>query len=520
MGHRAAVVQATAATNSIGGVEMSENAVLAFDHITKTYPGVVALKDVSLNIPKGTIHAICGENGAGKSTLIKTLSGAIAPDSDGGTITVFGHKYTALTPQRARDIGIEVIYQEFNLAPHLSIMENMFLGSFPGKFSLVNYKEMEKRTREVFQMMEVDLNPRAPVKSLSVGMMQIVEIAKAISRDAKILVMDEPTAPLTEKEIEILFKLVRKLREKEITIIYISHRLNEIFDICDNVTVMRDGSIIGTHKVCEYSREDLVKEMVGRTFSEVFPDRVHAYGEELMRVENLCGGMVQDISFTLHRGEILALAGLVGAGRTEMLRMLFGADGVASGEIYVKGKKTDFSHPTDAVKLGIGMVPEDRMNHGVALSLPIRNNIVLATLKKISRFSLINMKQEKEMLEEQKNRLRIKTDSLKRNVGSLSGGNQQKVVLAKWLAAGSEILLLDEPTRGIDVGSKSEIYRLMDDLTKQGYGIIMVSSEMEEVLGMSDRLVVMSEGKYMGTIEAGSTDFTQEKVLDLASGNR
>lgn len=498
---------------------MASDSVLKFSHITKTYPGVVALKDVSLTVAQGSVHAICGENGAGKSTLIKTLSGAIAPDANGGSIEVFGQKFSALTPLKARELGIEVIYQEFNLAPDVSIMENMFMGDFPGKHHLVNFTAMEKAAKETFKMMNVDINPRRPVKELSVGYMQLVEIAKAVSRNARIIVMDEPTAPLTENEVEILFQLIRRLRNQGVTIIYISHRLNEIFDICDRVTVMRDGQIINTHEINEFTRDDLVREMVGRPLKEVFPKRFHEYGEELLRVEHMSGGMVKDVSFTLHKGEILSLAGLVGAGRTETLRMIFGADGIATGDVYVRGRKVNFKGPGDAVALGIGMVPEDRMNHGVALELPLKNNMILVALKKISRLMKINTKKEKEILGVQKERLRIKAPSLQVAAKSLSGGNQQKVVISKWLAAGSEILLLDEPTRGIDVGAKSEIYQLMNELTQQGYGIIMVSSEMEEVLGMSDRIIVMCEGEQMGMIEAGSLGFSQENILNLASGN-
>ena len=499
---------------------MSGNVVLTFDHITKTYPGVVALKDCSLEVREGTVHAICGENGAGKSTLIKTLSGAIAPDQDGGSITIFGKKYNALTPASARELGIEVIYQEFNLAPDVSVMENMFLGSFPGRRGLVDFKEMERRAREIFTTMGVDIDPRKPVKSLSVGYMQMVEIAKALVRGAKILVMDEPTAPLTEKEIGILFGLIEKLRKDGITIIYISHRLNEIFEVCDLVTIMRDGEIISTHDTKEITKDDLVRGMVGRTLKETFAARDHRCGEELLRVEHITGGLVEDISFTLHRGEILCLAGLVGAGRTESLRLIFGADRAESGSVYVKGKKVRVRSHKRAVAEGIGMVPEDRMNHGAALDLPIRNNISLASLRHISKFGVINARAEKKLLEHQKDSLRIKTPSLMTAAKNLSGGNQQKVVIGKWLAADTDILLLDEPTRGIDVGAKSEIYALMNELTARGCGIVLVTSEMEEVLGLADRVIVLHEGTIMGTVEAGSPDFTQERILALASGER
>lgn len=498
------------------GVE--HETVLSLTNLSKTYPGVKALKNVSLDVRRGEVHAIVGENGAGKSTLIKAIAGAISPDAGSGSIVVDGRTFHSLSPHEARELGIEVIYQEFNLAPDVSVMENMFMGFFPDKSGLVDFKGMEKHAREVFAMMKVDIDPRVRVRYLSVAYMQLVEIAKAITRKAKILIMDEPTAPLTNNEVDLLFDLIKRLREQKITIIYISHRLNEIFDISDRVTVMRDGEIISTHDTSEMTREQLVKQMVGRTLGETFPVRKREKREELLRVEHLSGRKVKDISFSLHQGEIFCLAGLVGAGRTETMRFLYGADRMESGDIYYQGKKVRVHSPTNAIALGLGMVPEDRMNHGVSLELSIRHNIALAIIRRISKLLFINSRKEKEIVNQQSASLRIKADSLNTAVKKLSGGNQQKVVLAKWLAANTEVLLLDEPTRGIDVGAKQEIYKLMNELTKQGVGILLISSEMEEVLGLADRVLVLFEGKAMGFVEAGTPAFTQENILTLASG--
>lgn len=498
---------------------MQENVILSVKNITKTYPGVVALKDCSLDIKRGEVHAIVGENGAGKSTLIKVIAGAISPDQGHGRLIVNNNEFHSLSPLVSRNLGIEVIYQEFNLAKDLSVMENMFLGFFPGKKYIVNYKEMERKTREIFQLMKINIDPHAIVGDLSVGYMQLVEIAKAISRDAKIIIMDEPTAPLTTNEISLLFDLIKRLKEKEITIIYISHRLNEIFEISDRVTIMRDGEIVTTDDTSNMTREMLVKLMVGRTFSETFPLRTRKKGEELLRVEGLETSKVKDISFSIHKNEIFCLAGLVGAGRTETLRAIFGADKIEHGEIFLKGKKVHIHSPRDAVRFGIGMVPEDRMNQGVALELSIKHNIILAIVNKISRFMFVNTKKEKTILDNQQNALKIKADSLNALVKNLSGGNQQKVVVAKWLARESEILLMDEPTRGIDVGAKQEIYKLMNSLAEQGFAIIMVSSDMEEVMGMADRILILSEGRPMGAVEFGTEEFNQVHILNLASGH-
>ncbi|MCB6203237.1 sugar ABC transporter ATP-binding protein [Extibacter muris] len=488
--------------------------ILELKNLTKTYPGVVALDDVSLDIRRGEIHALCGENGAGKSTLIKLVSGAITPDT--GTISINGQAYGQMTPALSKKLGIEVIYQEFNLIPNLSVAENIFIGDYPGNKVTVDFARMEEKAKEVFRLMKVDLNPRSMVKDLTVAYMQLVEIAKALSKNVKILIMDEPTAPLTTNEVEILMDLVQHLKEQGVTIVYVSHRLNEIYDICDRLTVFRDGQMIETRETNDIRRKELVSLMVGREVSETYPERKASRGEIVLEVRGLSGAGARNISFQLHKGEILGLAGLVGAGRTETARMIFGADIADAGEIFLNGKKTEFRNPSDAVALGIGLVPEDRKEQGVILSKSIRENITLPIIKSIARGTVINRRKEDRILNVHKESLRIKTPSFRQKVGNLSGGNQQKVVLSKWLASGSRILIFDEPTRGIDVGAKQEIYTLMNELTEKGISIIMISSEMEEIMGMSDRILVLCEGRATGILERH--EFSQEHIMGLASG--
>lgn len=494
---------------------MLENSALIIKNITKTYPGVVALDHVSLEFQKGEIHALVGENGAGKSTIIKLISGAIAPSE--GTIEVEGKEYEGMSPILSRSLGIEVIYQEFNLIPTLSVAENIFMGEYPGNGVVIDFKEMERRTKEVFELMKVDINPQTLVKDLTVAYMQLVEIAKAISKNAKILIMDEPTAPLTNNDVDILLDLVVNLKKKGVTIIYVSHRLNEIYRIADRLTILRDGRKIDTKKIEDISRKELVSHMVGRDVSETYPERTHQPGDIVLEVKNLCGNGATGINFQVRKGEILGLAGLVGAGRTETARMIFGADILEAGEIYVEGKLVHIKSPEEAMSYGIGLVPEDRKLQGVILSRSIKDNITISILKRISRFTLINKNKENELIDKYKKDLNIKTPSFEQKVGNLSGGNQQKVVLSKWLASDSKVLIFDEPTRGIDVGAKQEIYHLMNQLSKNGMAIIMISSEMEEILGMSDRILVLCEGKTTGIVD--KSEFTQEYIMELASGN-
>lgn len=490
------------------------NVFLELAHITKYYPGVKALNDVSVEFEKGEVHALVGENGAGKSTLIKILAGAIEPNA--GKIVLNGKDYEKMTPQLSKELGIEVIYQEFNLMPSLSVAENIFCGSYIGNGITISMKKMEEETEKIMEMMGVHISPKTLVRDLSVAYMQIVEIAKAISKNAEILVMDEPTAPLTNKEVEILFHVIDGLKKKGVTIIYISHRLNEIFQIADRITVLRDGNKINTHKGNQVSRQKLIFDMVGREVTETYPARDNRIGETVLELRHIHGNGVKDISFEVHKGEILGLSGLVGAGRTETIRMLFGADPKISGQFILNGREITPKSPKEAVKEGILLIPEDRKRQGVVLNLPIYMNVTLPILPKISKCMVINKKLEQQMVEEQRIALKIKTPTIQQLVKNLSGGNQQKVVLAKWLVCQGQVLIFDEPTRGIDIGAKQEIYHLMNELCAQGMAIIMISSEMEEIIGMSDRIVVLSEGTQTATLER--SEFKQETILHYASG--
>lgn len=493
---------------------MRENQiVLSLKNISKSFPGVLALNNVSVDFLKGEVHALLGENGAGKSTLIKVLAGAHSPDE--GAICIEGDSYTDMNPRLAKQLGIQVIYQEFNLIPTLSAAENIFLGNFIGNGLIVNKKAMIQKTEELFESLHVKLDPRLLVRDMSPAQQQIVEIAKSISRDVKILVMDEPSAPLTLNEVRAMFDIVRTLKAKGVTIIYISHRMEELFEISDRITVMRDGCYISTKNTKETNRKELVSLMVGRELKETYPSRNVTPEQKVLEVRQLSGNGFQNVSFELKKGEILGFSGLVGAGRTELMRGLFGAEPTYAGEIYVEGQKVRITSPEDAIKLGIGLIPEDRKQQGVILRSTVKSNISLPNLKSLSRFTVVSTKEENAQAEEYKNSLMIKTPTLTQLVNNLSGGNQQKVVLAKWLARNCKVLIFDEPTRGIDVGAKQEIYKLMCSLAESGVGIIMISSDMEELLGMSDRVVVLCEGKISG--ELAKEEFEQERILDLAS---
>lgn len=492
------------------------NTILSVRDITKDYPGVRAIDHLSFDVEEGEVHALIGENGAGKSTLIKTLSGAITPTS--GTIIVNGKEFSEMNPKLAKEQGIGVIYQEFTLVPGISAAENVFLGEKTSKGIFVNIKERERRAKELFDEMHVEIDVSKPVRDLSPACQQIVEIAKAVSKDVKILIMDEPTAPLTVSEVDTLFKVVRDLKKKGVTIIYISHRLEELFEIADRVTVMRDGAYVGTEKIEDIDRGRLIAMMAGRELKESYPVRNVEIGEEVLRVENLCGNGDRDISFTLHRGEILGFAGLVGAGRTELMRVIYGADSLESGKVYVHEKEVHIKSCSDAIRAGIGYIPEDRKAHGVFLPMTIKWNTVINNIKAFSNGLFVDTKKENRAAAEYQEKFRIKTPSLEQRVRNLSGGNQQKVVLAKTLAANSEIVIFDEPTRGIDVGAKQEIYKLMNELVEGGKSILMVSSDMPELLGMSDRIVVIYEGEKTG--EVTKAEFNQNYILDLASGGK
>ncbi|MFD0692654.1 sugar ABC transporter ATP-binding protein [Paenibacillus sp. GCM10027628] len=493
---------------------MEEQMVLSIENICKSYPGVKALDHVSIEFAKGEVHAIVGENGAGKSTLMKIISGAIAPDS--GTIMINGNRHKAMEPQFAKENGVEVIYQEFTLVPSLSAADNVFLGEIKFGAFVVDDHERRKRAAEIFKQLKVNIDPTKPVRDLSPAYQQIIEIAKAVSREVKVLIMDEPTAPLTVSEVDMLFDIVRDLKSKGVTIIYISHRLEELFEIADKVTIMRDGTYIDTKNISDTNRRELVSLMAGRDLIESYPERRKDIGGEALRVEHLSGNGVENINFSLHKGEILGFAGLVGAGRSELMQLIYGAARCTNGKIFLNGKEVKIKSPGDAIAKGIGLIPEDRKKSGAFLSMSIQWNTVINSIKNISRFGVVDTKKELELSQYYKNKFQIKAPTLLQHVGTLSGGNQQKVVIAKTMAAQTQVIIFDEPTRGIDVQAKQEIYKLMNELASSGIAIIIVSSEMPELIGMSDRIVVIAEGKQTGILS--KEEFDQTKILDLASG--
>lgn len=495
---------------------MENNIILEMKNITKRFPGVLALDNVQLTLRKGEVHVLLGENGAGKSTLIKTITGAYIPDE--GEMIFEGEKIKLESPLHAQRLGISAVYQEFNLIPELDAAKNIFLGKEMMHGIKLNSKEMYKRSKEYLDEIGANINLHLPVKSLGVASQQMIEIAKAISTECKVLILDEPTAVLTNQEIDKLFEVVETLKEKGVAIVFISHRLEEINRIGDKVTVMRDGTYVETVNVEKGNLDTdyLVKLMVGREITNKFPKEKVEIGEEILRVENLNRkGVLHDINLSLHRGEILGIGGLVGAGRTEVVKAIFGADKKDSGTITLFGEKVQIKQPIDAIRLGIGLAPEDRKVEGLNLGMTIKDNIVMASVDKISKAGVINKKKRTEIPALLKEELKIVTPGINQQVGNLSGGNQQKVVLSKWLASDSKIIIFDEPTRGIDVGAKVEVYQLMNKLVQKGVGIIMISSELPELLAMSDRIIVMHEGRITG--ELSREEATQEKVLKLAS---
>ena len=495
---------------------MDPRVILSLRNLTKKYPGVLALNHVSLDFYAGEVHALLGENGAGKSTLIKAVAGAI--DLDGGTIGIGGKEYAQMTPHLSRGLGVEVIYQEFNLVPSMSVADNIFLGDRLSSSLLVDDKLVQKKAAEILAQFKVNIAPKTLVRDLSIAQQQIVEIAKAVSKNVKILIMDEPSAPLSVSEVEIMFDVIRQLKQKGVTIIYISHRLEEVFRISDRVSVMRDGCYIATRNTAETDRKELISLMVGRELKESYPARMNPPGEITLEVRHLTGNGDRDISFSVRKGEILGISGLVGAGRTELAMLLFGAAPHESGEIWINGSPARIHSPGDAIRHKIGILTEDRKGQGLFLEMPLKWNISFPIIRRISQSGVVDTRRENEIAQKYKERINIKTPSLLQRVINLSGGNQQKVVLAKSLAAESDILIFDEPTRGIDVGAKQEIYNLMRQLAENGITILMISSEMEELLGMSDRILVLCEGRLAG--EVMKDDFSQEHILDLASGLR
>ncbi len=498
--------------------QAANGSLLKLEAISKSFPGVRALDNVHLDVRRGEVHALVGENGAGKSTLMKILSGAYTKDK--GEIYWEGRKVEVHQPKDATDLGIGIIYQEFNLVPQLSITENVWLGreKFVNKtLQLLDRKEMHRQTRLLLDEVHLDVDPARPVEGLGVAHQQMVEIAKALSLDAKLLIMDEPTSALAEAEINQLFTVIRKLKQKGVSVIFISHHLDEVFEICDRGTVLRDGTFIGTVDVKNTTKDQLIQMMVGRSLDQQYPKVKTERGKEALRVEGITRhGLLHDISFTAYTGEILGFAGLVGAGRTELMRAVFGADPVDGGKVFVFGKEIKPDTPSKAIHAGMGLLPEDRKYQGLVLKLSVLHNISMASLDKIKKNGLLQLGAEKTRTQSFIQKLRISTPNVDQFVQNLSGGNQQKVVLAKWLASESRVLIFDEPTRGIDVGAKIEVYNLMNTLVENGAAVIMVSSEMPELLGMSDRILVIHEGRLAG--EFSRAEATQEKILAAAMG--
>jgi ribose transport system ATP-binding protein len=493
---------------------MKGDMILKLNHISKMYPGVTALDDLNISFRAGEVHAIVGENGAGKSTMIKTISGAISPTQ--GTIEMNEHTYNQMTPALSRSNGIAVIYQEFTLIPVLSAAENIFMGEFIMNGMVLDRKTMYRKAKELFQRLKVDIDPNVKVSDLTTGYQQIVEIAKAVSKDAKILIMDEPSAPLTTSEVNAMFNIVDTLKEQGVTIIYISHRLDEIFRLSDRVSVLRDGKYITTVSTDKTDKSELIKLMVGRELTETYPARTIGASDTILSIRNISGNGVKNITFDVKKGEILGMAGLIGAGRTELAQLLFGYEEITEGEIILNGKNLKPKNCMDSIKSGIALVPEDRKRQGLVLEMSIKENTTMPGLKDWSKHSIINAKTEVEITDKYIKSLRTKTPSMDQKTKNLSGGNQQKVVLAKWLAMDPDILIFDEPTRGIDVGAKQEIYQIMNQLADSGKAIIMISSDMEELIGMSDRIVVLCKGRMTGIMDKDS--ITQESILAKSAG--
>ena len=494
---------------------MSEEYVLELEHIRKEYPGVVALKDVTLQLRKGEVLGLIGENGAGKSTLIKCCSGAVIPTS--GKIKVNGKEFDRMTPQLAAENGIAIIYQEFNNVGELSAAENLFLGRPIRNGIMIDRKAMEAEAAKAFAQLQIKIDPRELVKNLSVGYQQMIEIAKAIQQNAKVLIMDEPSAPLTSNEVENMFKVVELLRTQGVSIIYISHRLEEIFRLSDRIEVIRDGEYVTTLITPEATVDELIRLMVGREMTQKYPPRKDCIDEKnvVLELKNVTGNGDHNMFLKVHAGEVLGLGGLVGAGRTELAEVIFGAKPKESGQILLHGREINPKSPREAIDLGIALVPEDRKRHGALLTNSIKNNINMPIYERISKASVIDSGTEKKTAEKYRKEIQIKCPTINQLVKNLSGGNQQKVILGKWLAADSTLIIFDEPTRGIDVGAKFEIYKLINDLVESGRSVLMISSEMEELIGMSDRIIVLAEGQMTGELE--KEEFNADTIMAYAS---
>lgn len=495
--------------------EFMENYIVEAQHISKSFPGVKALDDVQFDLKSGEVLALLGENGAGKSTLMKILSGVYTKDT--GSIKVFGKEIDEMTTKKAQEVGIAIIHQELNMCTHLSVAENIFLGREKVKSGILAQKEMEKEARALLNRLNIQMDPNTCVGDLPVSKQQMVEIAKALSTNAKVLIMDEPTSALTSKEIDDLFRIIKQLKAEGCGIVYISHRLEELEHIVDRVTVLRDGQYVTSMNFKDTTLPEIIAYMVGREIKEKFPRVECKVGKTILEVKNLnAGKLVRNINFHLKEGEIVGFAGLMGAGRTETTRAIFGVDPKERGEIILDGKQVHITKPIDAIKAGIVLAPEDRKKDGLCTKLSIRDNIALPNLDILcNKAGVVNRKKEEEMVETSVKNLKVKLPNAEVNAESLSGGNQQKVVVGKWLARNSRVVIFDEPTRGIDVAAKVEIYNLMNQLKQQGIGVMFVSSEMPEILGVSDRVVVMCDGKITGELDI--KEATQDKILKFAT---
>ncbi|HEY0459717.1 MAG TPA: xylose ABC transporter ATP-binding protein [Pyrinomonadaceae bacterium] len=500
--------------------------ILEMRSIVKEFPGVKALDGVTFDLFEGEFHSLIGENGAGKSTLMKVLSGVYPSGTYEGEIVIDGEVRQFKTIRDSEKAGVAIIFQELSLVKELTVAENIFLGREPNNFGLINWSELYRRAAKLLKDVHLPIDPRTPVGNLGIGQQQLVEIAKALSQDAKILVLDEPTAALTESEVETLFTILRKLKERGVGMIYISHKLDEVFAMSDRITVLRDGRTVGTESALALTKDKVIALMVGRDVGDIFPQTSHEFGETAMEVKNLTAydldnpnkKLVDNVSFSVRKGEVLGISGLMGAGRSELLMSIFGAwQGGSTGEVSVEGKKVSIGSPSDAIKNGIGFVTEDRKRFGLLLEQSILDNMTLAGLKKISGAFLTHRSRETVAARKAMQSLKVKANSPVTVAGTLSGGNQQKVVLGKWLLTNPKVLFLDEPTRGIDVGAKQEIYSEINKLAKEGLAIVMVSSELPEVLGLSDRVLVLHEGRLTG--EFSKTEATPEKVMAAATGN-
>ncbi|MCR4907604.1 MAG: sugar ABC transporter ATP-binding protein [Lachnospiraceae bacterium] len=491
--------------------------IVELKNAVKRFPGVVALKNMHLNVKPGEIHGLIGENGAGKSTLIKVLTGVFQPDE--GEIYVEGVQQHFKNPNESVAAGIACVYQELNIEKLLSITDNIFINKWiKGKNGLLDYKTMHKKAREVMLSLGQDIDPTRPAGTFGMGVQQMIEIAKAVLINAKMIIMDEPTSSLGEREVEQLMKTCRELRDRGIGIMFVSHKLEELFELCDRVTVMRDGEYIDTRDIGEWDNDSLIKAMVGRSLENQFPKEFGVRSKEpMLKVEHLTeAGVLNDVSFEAYGGEILGFSGLVGAGRTETMRAIFGADKIDGGKIYIKGKEVQINSPKDAIKHGIAFLTEDRKGQGLVLGEPIRTNVILANLKGFSNGLFLDHKKINEAGEKNIKDLNIKAPSLSEKVLQLSGGNQQKVVIGKWINTDADIFIFDESTRGIDVGAKVEVYHIMNRLVKAGKCVIMVSSEMPEILGMSDRVIVMRGGRITGEMDRSTDRFNQEDIMKAA----